>query len=247
MRLRSRPGICSGWRGQILREQQERRRKHIASDSRRGSYETNMDVLRNRADVLNRMQEDRLSLQGTLFVSGRIDGEHGGHLIENSGANCEPDGTGRRLGNRRPGTCVALEPPAGSNTRRTESPDRKRSAEGRSNSSGSSPLTRKRLTRRAYTKTRRKWTLPARSSRPRPSLAVQQGGTGARGSGTGPDGRRNCSRSRSTRDGTPLLAKTGAVAVQVAEQYKTKEKAAAASVDASRASVDASRRQVLAS
>jgi len=43
------------------------------------------------------------------------------------------------------------------------------------------------------------------------------------------------------------LAKTGAVAVQVAEQYKTKEKVAAASVDASRASVDASRRQVLAS
>jgi len=43
------------------------------------------------------------------------------------------------------------------------------------------------------------------------------------------------------------LAKTGAVAVQVAEQYKTKEKIAAASVDASRASVDASRRQVLAS
>lgn len=45
---------------------------------------------------------------------------------------------------------------------------------------------------------------------------------------------------------TPL-AKTGAVAVQLAEQYKTREKVAAASVDASRASVDASRKQVLAS
>jgi HlyD family secretion protein len=45
---------------------------------------------------------------------------------------------------------------------------------------------------------------------------------------------------------TPL-AKTGAVAVQLAEQYKTKEKIAAASVDASRASVDSSRKQVLAS
>jgi len=43
------------------------------------------------------------------------------------------------------------------------------------------------------------------------------------------------------------LAKTGAVAVQLAEQYKTRESAVAASVDASRASVDADRRQVLAS
>jgi HlyD family secretion protein len=42
----------------------------------------------------------------------------------------------------------------------------------------------------------------------------------------------------------PVLAKTGAVAVQVSEQYETKERTVAASVEASRASVEASRRQV---
>ncbi len=44
----------------------------------------------------------------------------------------------------------------------------------------------------------------------------------------------------------PVLAKTGAVPVQMAEQYQTKEKVTAASVEASRASVEASRKQVAA-
>jgi HlyD family secretion protein len=45
----------------------------------------------------------------------------------------------------------------------------------------------------------------------------------------------------------PDLAKSGAVAVQVAEQYETNERVAAASVEASRAAVEASRKQVGAS
>jgi HlyD family secretion protein len=42
----------------------------------------------------------------------------------------------------------------------------------------------------------------------------------------------------------PVLAKTGAVAVQLSEQYQTKEKAVSATVDAGRASVEASRKEV---
>jgi HlyD family secretion protein len=42
----------------------------------------------------------------------------------------------------------------------------------------------------------------------------------------------------------PVLAKSGAVAIQVSEQYVTKEKVTVASVNASRASVDAARKQV---
>jgi HlyD family secretion protein len=42
----------------------------------------------------------------------------------------------------------------------------------------------------------------------------------------------------------PVLAKSGAVAVQVAENYETREKVTRASVEASRASVEASRKQI---
>src|SRR6185369_13209422 len=74
MRLRSKPGICWGWRGRIWRGQQERRKKHIANDGLREGMKRTWMVFGIALMFLTGCKKSAES-PGTLFISGRIDGD----------------------------------------------------------------------------------------------------------------------------------------------------------------------------